>query len=194
MINKRSLVVAIIDDLEQIAALVGGERLRSPVVDDEEIDALERGHQAGQTAFAARLGEIGEQAGCPLVEDGEAVAAGLVAERTGKPGLPGAGWADDDQVVGLTDPLAGGEGLEERTVETAGGAIVDVLDGGRLTELGAGQAAREAAVVAGSDLAIDEEAEPIGVRHLGGLGIVLQFDEVSAMAARPRARKRSTVG
>jgi hypothetical protein len=55
--------------------------------------------------------------------------------------------------------------------------IVDVLDAGGLTELGTGQAAREAAVVAGRDLAIDEEAEPIGVRHLGRLGIVLQFGE-----------------
>jgi hypothetical protein len=38
--------------------------------------------QAFQTAFAARLGEIGKQAGCSLVEDGESVAASFVAERT----------------------------------------------------------------------------------------------------------------
>ncbi|KRR27777.1 hypothetical protein CQ13_39725 [Bradyrhizobium retamae] len=31
------------------------------------------------------LDEIGEQAGCSLVEDGKAVAAGFVAERAGKP-------------------------------------------------------------------------------------------------------------
>ena len=65
--QQGSLVVAIIDDLEQIAALVGGERFRSPVVEDEEIDALQRRDQARQTAFAARLGEIGKQAGCSLV-------------------------------------------------------------------------------------------------------------------------------
>lgn len=58
------------------------------------------------------------RAGCPLVEDGKAVAAGLVAERTGKPGLAGAGWADDYLVVGIADPLAGAEVLEERTIET----------------------------------------------------------------------------
>jgi hypothetical protein len=74
--QQGSLVVAIVDDLKQITALVGGERFGSPVVEDEEIDALERGDQARQTAFAARLGEIGEQAGCSLVEDGKAVAAG----------------------------------------------------------------------------------------------------------------------
>ena len=93
--QQGSLVVAIVDDLKQITTLVGGERFRSPVVEDEEIDALERGDQARQTAFAARLGEIGEQAGCSLVEDGEAVPASFVAERTGKPGLAGAGRAHD---------------------------------------------------------------------------------------------------
>ncbi|MGY4350102.1 hypothetical protein ACVWXM_006595 [Bradyrhizobium sp. GM7.3] len=125
--QQRSLVVTIIDDLEQITALVGGERFGSPVVEDEEIDALQGSDQARQTAFAARLGEIGEQAGCSLVEDGKAVAAGLVAERAGKPGLAGAGWADNDQVVAVTDPLTGDEVLEERTIETTGGAIIDVL-------------------------------------------------------------------
>ena len=80
-------------------------------------------------------------------------------------------------MVGVTDPLAVGEILEERAVEAASGAIVDVLDGGSLPELGTGQAARKAAIVAGGDLAIDEEPEPIGVWHLDRLGIVLQFDE-----------------
>lgn len=124
--QQRSLVVAIVDDLEQIRALLGGERFGSPVIKNEEIDALEGCDQARQTAFAARLREICEQAGCPLVEDGKAIAAGL-AECTGKPGVAGAGWADDDQVVGIADPLAGAEVLEERTVKAASGAIVDVL-------------------------------------------------------------------
>ncbi len=73
--------------------------------------------------------------------------------------------------------MVGGEVLEERTVETASGTVIDALDGGRLTELGVAQAACEAAVVSGGDLAIDEQAEPIGVRHLGRLWIVLQFDK-----------------
>jgi len=60
--QQRSFVVAIIDDLEQIATLIDGERFGSPVVEDEEIDALKRGDQARQAPFAARLSKIGEVA------------------------------------------------------------------------------------------------------------------------------------
>jgi hypothetical protein len=60
--QERSSIVAIIDDFEEIAALLGCERLGSPVVDDDEICAFQQGHQARKTSFAARLGEICEQA------------------------------------------------------------------------------------------------------------------------------------
>src|ERR1700720_2245991 len=44
--QERSLVVAVIDDLEEIATLFGSERLGSPIVDDDEVCALQRRHQA----------------------------------------------------------------------------------------------------------------------------------------------------
>jgi hypothetical protein len=81
--------------------------------------------------------------------------------------------------------LAGGEGLEERPIETASGAVIDVLDGGRLAELGVAQAACEAAVISGGDLTIDEETEPIGVRHLGCLGIVKRMHRHLVRERRP---------
>jgi hypothetical protein len=39
--EKRALLVAIIDDFEQVTPLVWGEDLRSPVVEDDEIYPLE---------------------------------------------------------------------------------------------------------------------------------------------------------
>ena len=52
--QQRAAVVAVIDDLEQIAALLGPKRLRPPVVDDQQPDAFERGQEARQAALAAR--------------------------------------------------------------------------------------------------------------------------------------------
>jgi hypothetical protein len=38
--EQRTLVVAVVDNLEQIAALLGIERLRSPIIDDEQSCAV----------------------------------------------------------------------------------------------------------------------------------------------------------
>ena len=83
--EQGSSVVAIVDDLEQIAALLGVERFRPPIIDDQQAGAFERAHQPRQPTFAARLGKFGEQARRALVEHGEALAAGLVAESASQP-------------------------------------------------------------------------------------------------------------
>src|SRR6266566_4480791 len=48
--QQGSPVVAIIDDLEQIAALLGIERFRPPIIDDQQAGAFERAHQARKSA------------------------------------------------------------------------------------------------------------------------------------------------
>ena len=121
--------------------------------------------------------EIGEQARGALVEHREALAAGLVAEGASQPRLADTGRADDDQMMMVADPLAGGELVEQSAVEAAVGAEVDVLDDGRLAQPGLAQAAGEALVLAAGRLAIDEQPEPILAAQFGGIGSVLQLDE-----------------
>jgi hypothetical protein len=60
--------------------------------------------------------------------DGVAVATGLLRQRTGQPRLAHAGRPGDQQAAMLGDPAAGGQLLEQRFVEPAGRAVVDVLD------------------------------------------------------------------
>src|SRR3984957_751348 len=66
--QQRSSVVAIIDDLEQIAALLGIERFRPPIVDNQQAGASNRPHQPGKPPFAAPWGKMGKRAGGALVE------------------------------------------------------------------------------------------------------------------------------
>src|SRR3984893_7757023 len=73
--QQRATIVAIVDDLEQIAALLGIKRLRPPIVDDQQPDAFERGQETRQAALTARLDEVAEQAARPPVEQREALAA-----------------------------------------------------------------------------------------------------------------------
>lgn len=65
--QQGALAVAIIDDLEQVAALFGGQGLRPPIIDDQQAGAFEGGHQPREPAFAAGRGDISKQArGAPI--------------------------------------------------------------------------------------------------------------------------------
>ena len=85
--------VAFFKDLVEIAASAGVERFEPPIVEDQELDAVEASHDAGITSVAARQGEIGEELGNTLIERRAVVAASLVAEGTGKPTFADAGRA-----------------------------------------------------------------------------------------------------
>ena len=128
--DGRAAAVAFFEDFVEIVAGAGVERLEPPVVEDEELDAGEGSHDAGIASVAAGQREIGEQLGDALVEHRAVVAAGLVAEGAGKPTFADAGRAAQDQIVVGIDPFAVGELVEQRAIETARGAVIDILDDG----------------------------------------------------------------
>jgi hypothetical protein len=80
-----------------------------------------------------------------------------VAEGTGKPTFADAGWSAQDQIVVRVDPLAAGELVEQCPIEAAGGPVIVVAQSG-ITQPGS-----QALVAAMGDLAIDEQAKPIGM-------------------------------
>src|SRR5215203_1291396 len=169
--------VALFDDLQKIAPLVGPERLEAPVVEDEQADLAEPLHQPAIAAVAAGERELGEQLGDALIEDGAVVATGLVAERAGEPRFADPGGAFDDQVLRGIDPVAGDESLEQRSIEAARSAIVDVLDGGALAKLRMAQPGGELPIGAFGGLAVEQEREPLGVAEAGGTLVVLHLGE-----------------
>ena len=146
--DGRAAAVAFLEDLEEIVAGGGVERLEAPIVEDEELDAAEAAHDAGIAAVAARQREIGEQLRDALIEHRAIVAAGLVAEGTGKPALADAGRPAQDQIVVRVDPLAVGELREQAAIEAARGAVIDVLDDGLVAQPGIAQPRREPLVAA----------------------------------------------
>jgi len=108
--------------------------------------------------------EVGEQAGQPLVDDGEVVAAGFLAQGAGKPGLSDPTGAGDQQVAGVTDPASGGALLEQGPVRFARGPEVDIFDGGPdVAQPCRAHAGLEAPGIAAGDLAVDAQAKPFGV-------------------------------
>jgi hypothetical protein len=89
--DDRVSVISVLDDLKEIAALLGTELLRSPIIEDEEIDAGERAQKLGIAAIAASERQRSKQPRHAVIEDGEVFATGLVAERAGEPTLADAG-------------------------------------------------------------------------------------------------------
>ena len=59
------------------------------------------------------------------------------------------------------DPAALGELVEQRAVEAARGAIVDILDGSLMSQSGVAQAREKPSVAAVSDLAIEQQAKVV---------------------------------
>jgi|GEM_PF-6078488 len=72
--------MAILHHLQQVALLLGSHRGKSPVVEDQKLDARQGPEEASMAAVAPREGERLEQPRQPLIEHGAVVPAGLVAQ------------------------------------------------------------------------------------------------------------------
>src|ERR1700730_18161592 len=177
--------VAVLDNLQHVMTLLGPQRLEPPIIEDEELDATERPHQTRVSPVAAGEREIAEHPGHALIEHRAIVAACLVAERASQPTFADAGRPFDDQVLRLLDPAPGGQCLEQRTVEGAGGAIMDVFDRRLVAQPGIAQSCPQPPVVAFRDFAIEQEGEPFGMREIGALRIGLQLGEGARHAGEP---------
>src|SRR5215208_7382127 len=126
--DRRTAAVSFFEDLVEIAAGAGIERIETPIIENEELGAGEGSHDAGMAAIAAGQREIGEQLRDALVQDRAVVAAGLMTESTGQPTFTDAGWPAQDQIVACIDPFAAGELVEQGTIEAAWHAVIDILD------------------------------------------------------------------
>jgi hypothetical protein len=122
------MTVAIFEDFQEVVTGTGVERLESPIIEDQQIDTAKAAQQAWMAAVAAGERQIVEQSRDALIEHGAIVATGLVAERRGEPTLADAGRAADQEIDAVVDPATLNEAGEQRTVEPARGAVVDVLD------------------------------------------------------------------
>src|SRR5271166_4010643 len=182
--DERAFVVAILDDFEQIARLVGRERFGSPIIQDEQFDAREGPQEPGVARIAMGDGEIGEEPGGAGVEDGHVFSTRLVAERASEPTLAQAARPGQEQIAALGDPVASGELEEERAVEPARDLIVDVLDAGWMTQARDPGARFELLLSAQRQLVFEQQTEPVGMIEAADFGFVLEFLEPFGQAVK----------
>lgn len=128
----RGALVAIFEDFEKVSLLGFGEDGQAPIVQNQELDAPERLEEPAIAAIAAGQRQRLEEARDTLIENAFSVTAGFVPERAGDPTFPDAGWTRDKEPFGSIDPAAGDKFLEQRAVDAARRAQVDILDDGVL--------------------------------------------------------------
>ena len=96
----RSLALFSAQDAREalVAPLLGGERGKAPVVEDQQLGARQTLEELCIAPITAGERERIEQPGQAMVEDRAVVAAGLVAERASNSTFADSGRADDEQV------------------------------------------------------------------------------------------------
>jgi hypothetical protein len=156
----RSPPVAFFENFEEIMPCSSIKRLKTSVIEDEQLHASKRPLESGVTAIAARQREISEELGNPLIEKGSVVAGGAVAERASEPAFADAGWAAQDNVVVGIDPTTLGKLLERGAIETTRGTIVDVFNGGLVAKPRISEPGRQLSIVPIGHLAIGQQREP----------------------------------
>ncbi len=93
--DDRTSFISVFDDLEQIAALIGVERLRSPVIKNEQIETSDSTQHLGITAIGAAECKGREETWHAMVRNCEVVPTSLVAEGASEPALADAAQSRD---------------------------------------------------------------------------------------------------
>ena len=192
--HGRAAAVPILHDLQEIAPLLGGHGSKTPIVEDQKLDASQALEEPSVMAVAAGKREHIEESRQALIEDRAIIPTGLVAERTGNPTLADAGRTDDEQVLVSCDPLAGDELLEQRLVEPARRLHVDILDDGVLPEACEPQAADQPLVLALGRFAVDEQSKPFLEGQRRDVGLSLLFVERLRHASEPQRNEAAGGG
>ena len=75
------------------------------------------------------------------------------------------------------DPAARSEFLEQRAIEAARGAVIDILDRSLMAQPGITQTSEQAPVTPIADLLIEQQGEPFGMGERGGLSGCFDLSE-----------------
>ena len=139
------------------------------------------GREVGQFQFF-------EEARHPLVDNCDAVATCRLRQGAAKPGFTDTAGAGDDQVALVGDPFAREQALEQRLVETAPRAVIDVFRAGtHMAQPGRAHAGFKALGFSAGDLTVNQQAKPFSVAEISGCILCLQFGEDFGHTVKPQS-------
>ena len=184
--QRRAGAITVLDDLHEVAPLVGREPVWAPVIKDQQIGLGKRAEQTREATVSVGQFEIGKEARHTCVMHRIAITAGFLRQRAAEPRLADTARSGDQQIAMLGNPAAGGQLLEQRLVKPSGGTIVDVLDRRlAVAQLRIAQPALEPLSAAIRRLAIEQQRQLFGRCEIPGSVLRLQFDKGLGHAVEP---------
>lgn len=117
-----------------MVAGIGVERFKSPVIQDEQVNARKTFQACRDPSIAARDAQLVKQLAEPNIQDRHVVSARLVANGAGQPAFSGARRACNDQIVVAIDPVALEKRLHEPAIESARCAVINIFGNGAMTQ------------------------------------------------------------
>lgn len=107
--ERGACAVPVFEDFQQVTALFGGQFDPSPVIEDEELGSRQGVDEFGIASVVLGDSHVLEESGQAQVEGGVSLPAGAVRQGASEPGFTDAGGAGDEDIEGVTDPLADGQ-------------------------------------------------------------------------------------
>ena len=116
----RAGLITLIEQFEQVPAAFAIEDGQSPIVEDQDIDPGQGGHEFEEASVGMGDGQLLQQAESALVEGGVALTAGGIGQGAGPISLAYTGGTGDEDVLMTADPVAGKQAPKQGPVQAAG--------------------------------------------------------------------------
>lgn len=146
--------MAIIEEFQEIPAMLIGQRSQPPVIQHHEVGLGETPEHAPISAIAFGDCEFPEEPWESQIQGGAAQPTGHLRQRTGQIRLARAGGPHDQHIVMAANPLTRGQGRDHTFIQSSGMSIIEIFQRGAAGEPGLGQPPRQPVIVPDRALAI----------------------------------------
>jgi hypothetical protein len=86
--DGRAAAITVFEDFKEVVTPLGSQRLKSPIVKNQELHGPEAFCPSGEGAVAVGQSKIVEELRCTDIENGTVVPAGLVSDGAPQPTFP----------------------------------------------------------------------------------------------------------
>ncbi len=163
--------VTIFEKFQKVPALIVGQGGQAPVIQDDQLGFRQGGQELGITPIPFGDLKVLEETGETEIANRVALSTGFVGQRTSHEGFTASGRAGNEDIVVLSDPVAGTQLGDQGFIQAAGMAEVDILQGRLLAQPGLMETGFQTAIFPVGYFPIDEQTQAF-LCNGGGLAMV----------------------